>query len=224
MSALKLYGFPQEALQSRTVLTPVTSLEDALSEEEPVVVYYTAAVAYRKAADAYLEEVGWLPMAVLVLGPDVKPPSWAWKYFKDTIRHTGESWNIETTRLEEHLCILEAASDVPESFFQGLDRPIDDFGKDELPVSSSVVALLSRSREAYAGFLSHMQSRFAAHRRFVAPPVGELLDFLQGRLDAFDQHRVEQYVERSPIAQAEVTLLKALQREPRTSSLLRPRA
>lgn len=224
MSELKLFGFPQDALQDGpAAITPVTLLEEALSEEVPVVLYHTAAAAYRKAADAYLEEVGWLPIAVLFLGPDAEPPSWAWKYFKDTIRHAGGSWDVEIMRIEEHLCVLEASSDVPESFFQELDQPVEAFGKDELPISTSVASLLSRSREAYARFLSHMQSRFAMHRRFVAPPVGDLLDFVQGRLDAFDQRRVGRYLERSPIAQAEVALLRALQRDSRTASFLKAR-
>ena len=219
MCILKLYGFPQEVLQSSTVaVTPVISLDEALSEEEPVVVYHTAAAAYRKAADAYLEEVGWLPMAVLFLEPDAEPPGWAWKYFKDTIRHMGKSWNMEMKRIEEYRCVLEAASNVPEPFFQELDRPVETFINDELPISVSVASLLCRSSQAYADFLSHMQSRFAVHRRFVAPPVGELLDFLQGRLNASDQRHVEQYVQRSPIAQAEIALLGTLQSDSRTAS------
>lgn len=102
----------------------------------------------------------------------------------------------------------EAAHNVPEAFFQRLQKSVRALQPADVPVPDDERRRLVGSARLLATFQRLLVRRRAQHALTVTPSARTLLGYLRGELDSDESARIEAYVEASPAAQAKLIALR----------------
>ena len=198
-----VWGFPAEAMPPWPPdLEPVPITDwpaDAL-----VVVHCSAAKRFQMAVAAQPWPDGRLPVAVLYLPRGTAAPPGAWVAFDATVQEGDWPALRALLACPQHFEMATMADELPTTFVQTLERPIEECAPEDLPLPAEVRSHLGTCRTCWDAFRQALADRLWWRGQQLCPTMDQLAAQARGGAEA----QVVRHVARCQSCQAQVAVLR----------------
>lgn len=172
--------------------------------EGPVVVHGRAARRFREEAERHRRADGRLPEAVLYLPRGSEAPPEAWAYFDTTVAEGDWDALREILACPRRFEMVEMADELPASFLQELDRPVEDVPVADLPLPAQVREHLATCTACREAFHEAVWDRLWLRHQLLCPDVDRLAAYARGTPDP----QVAEHLKVCRACQAQVAVLR----------------